>query len=64
VRIGHNARIGAKSGVISPVPDGSDWTGYPARPHREWLRAQASIYRLAKITEELEALVRTGNQNA
>ena len=64
LRIGDNARIGAKSGVISPVPDGGDWTGYPARPHREWLRAQASIYRLAKITEELEALVRTGNQNA
>ena len=64
LRIGDNARIGAKSGVISPVPAGSDWTGYPARPHREWLRAQAGMYRLAKITDELEALVRTRNQNA
>jgi UDP-3-O-[3-hydroxymyristoyl] glucosamine N-acyltransferase len=64
LRIGDNARIGAKSGVTASVPDGSDWTGYPARPHREWLRAQAGMYRLAKITDELEALVRTRDQNA
>ena len=64
LRVGDNARIGAKSGVISAVPDGSDWTGYPARPHREWLRAQAATYRLAKITDELEALVSSRNQNA
>ena len=58
-RVGDGARIGAKSGVISRVPEGEDWTGYPARPHREFLRATAAMYRLAKITDELEALVRT-----
>jgi len=41
------------------VPPGIDWTGYPARPHREFLRAQAAMYRVAKIIDELEALVRT-----
>ena len=64
MRVGDHARIGAKSGVISPVPEGTDWTGYPARPHREWLRAQAATYRLAKIIDELEALVRPRNPNA
>ena len=59
VRVGDRARIGAKSGVISAVPPGIDWTGYPARPHREFLRAQAAMYRVAKIIDELEALVRT-----
>jgi UDP-3-O-[3-hydroxymyristoyl] glucosamine N-acyltransferase len=33
-------------------------SGFPARPHREFLRAQASMYRLARITDELETLVR------
>lgn len=56
-RVGHRARIGAKSGVISAVPDGADVSGFPARPHREFLRAQAALYRLARITGELEALV-------
>ncbi len=59
VRVGDGARIGAKSGVISSVPAGVDWTGYPARPHREFLRAQAAGYRLTKIIDDLEALVRT-----
>ena len=58
IRVGDRARIGAKSGVISSVPAGIDWTGYPARPHREFLRAQAATYRLAKIIDDLEALVR------
>jgi UDP-3-O-[3-hydroxymyristoyl] glucosamine N-acyltransferase len=56
-RVGHRARIGAKSGVISAVPDATDVSGFPARPHREFLRAQAALYRLAKITGELEELV-------
>jgi UDP-3-O-[3-hydroxymyristoyl] glucosamine N-acyltransferase len=56
-RVGHRARIGAKSGVIGAVPDGADVSGFPARPHREFLRSQAALYRLARITDELERLV-------
>jgi UDP-3-O-[3-hydroxymyristoyl] glucosamine N-acyltransferase len=56
-RVGHRARIGAKSGVISAVPDGTDVSGFPARPHREFLRAQAALYRLARIADQLERLV-------
>jgi UDP-3-O-[3-hydroxymyristoyl] glucosamine N-acyltransferase len=63
-RIGDRARIGAKSGVISEVPPGSDFSGFPARPHREFLRAQAALYRLSRITDELEALVHTRSGNA
>jgi UDP-3-O-[3-hydroxymyristoyl] glucosamine N-acyltransferase len=55
--VGHRARIGAKSGVISAVPDGTDVSGFPARPHREFLRAQAALYRLARIADQLERLV-------
>ena len=55
--VGDRARIGAKAGVISDVPAGADFSGFPARPHREFLRAQAALYRLAPIAHELESLV-------
>ena len=62
-RVGHRARIGAKSGVISAVPDDTDVSGFPARPHREFLRAQAALYRLAKITDRLEQLADNGGSS-
>lgn len=55
-RVGSRARIGAKAGVISAVPDGADVSGFPARPHREFLRAQAALHRLSRITPRLEEL--------
>ena len=64
VRVGHGARVGAKSGVTASVPDGADVTGFPARPHREFLRGQAALYRLAAITDQLEALVKSRSGNA
>ncbi len=55
--VGDRARIGAKAGVISEVAAGADVSGFPARPHREFLRAQAALYRLAPIIDRLETLV-------
>ncbi len=46
-----------QSGIIADIPAEATVSGYPARPHRELLRAQAAMYRLAKIVDELEALV-------
>jgi len=37
--------------------------GYPARPHREFLRAQAALYRLSRIVDELEALVKPASHS-
>ena len=59
--VGDRARVGAKAGVTSSVPNDTDVSGFPARPHREFLRAQAALYRLARITDELEALVKVPN---
>lgn len=64
LRVGHGVRVGAKSGVTSSIPDGQDYTGYPARPHREWLRAQAAIFRLAPIVKQLEDLVQPRSGDA
>jgi UDP-3-O-[3-hydroxymyristoyl] glucosamine N-acyltransferase len=64
LRVGHGVRVGAKSGVISSVPDGTDVTGFPARPHREFLRAQAAMYRLATIADQIEDLVKSRSGDA
>lgn len=55
--IGDRARIAAKSAIFGDVPPGTSFSGHPARPHRQFLRAQAAMYRLAPIVDELERLV-------
>jgi UDP-3-O-[3-hydroxymyristoyl] glucosamine N-acyltransferase len=55
--IGDRARVAAKSAIFGDVPAGASFSGHPARPHRQFLRAQAAMYRLAPIVDELERLV-------
>ena len=55
--IGSGARVGAQAGVFGDVPAGETWSGYPARPHREALRAQAVLFRLAPLMRRLERLL-------
>lgn len=64
VRVGRGARLLVQAGIIADVPAGATVSGYPARAHREYLRAQAALYRLADMVDELEGLVeakRAGN---
>jgi UDP-3-O-[3-hydroxymyristoyl] glucosamine N-acyltransferase len=46
--IGEGARLKARSGVITDIPAGKEWGGFPARPFREWLRAEAMIGRMVR----------------
>ena len=55
--IGDGARIAAKSAVFGDIPGGASFSGHPARPHRQFLRAQAALYRLAPIISGLERLL-------
>jgi UDP-3-O-[3-hydroxymyristoyl] glucosamine N-acyltransferase len=55
--IGDGARIAAKSAVFGDIPGGASFSGHPARPHRQFLRAQAALYRVAPIINELERLL-------
>jgi UDP-3-O-[3-hydroxymyristoyl] glucosamine N-acyltransferase len=48
LNIGSGAKIAAGAGVISDVPAGETWAGYPARPIRRWLRETAWVARQAK----------------
>jgi UDP-3-O-[3-hydroxymyristoyl] glucosamine N-acyltransferase len=55
--IGAGARLAAQAGVFGDVPAGETWSGYPARPHREALRASAALFKLAGMMRRLEKLV-------
>jgi UDP-3-O-[3-hydroxymyristoyl] glucosamine N-acyltransferase len=39
------------------VPAGETWSGYPARPHRESLRASAALLKLAGMMKRLERML-------
>lgn len=57
ITVGTGARIGGQAGVFGDVPAGQTWSGYPARPHREALRAQAALFRLPSMLRGLERLL-------
>ncbi|MBS0331424.1 MAG: UDP-3-O-(3-hydroxymyristoyl)glucosamine N-acyltransferase [Proteobacteria bacterium] len=43
--VGDGARIAARGGLMSNVPPGETWGGFPARPMRQWLREAAWVSR-------------------
>ena len=55
--IGDRARLAAQAGVFGDIPPDETWSGYPARPHKESLRASAALFRLAGIIKKLERMV-------
>ncbi len=62
ITIGNRVRVTVQSGVIGNIDDDATVTGYPARNHRDYLRAQGALYRLAPLVDELEALARRGHE--
>jgi UDP-3-O-[3-hydroxymyristoyl] glucosamine N-acyltransferase len=62
--IADGARIAAKSAVFGDIPARAAYSGHPARPHRQFLRAQAALYRLVPIIDDIEKMVspRGGNE--
>jgi UDP-3-O-[3-hydroxymyristoyl] glucosamine N-acyltransferase len=55
--IGRGARLAAQAGAFGDIPAGESWSGYPARPHREALRAQAAMFKLPSLIRGLERLL-------
>ena len=50
--VGKAARVAARSGVISDIPAGETWGGYPARPRLQWMRKEAALARLAGSSDK------------
>lgn len=66
ISIGAGARVGAQAGVFGDVPPHTTVSGYPARPHRESLRASAAVFRLPQLAERvrrLEQAISTGSDS-
>lgn len=55
--IGAGARLGGQSGAFGDVPAGETWSGYPARPHKEALRAQAALFKLPALLRRIERML-------
>lgn len=58
LELGKNVKLGAGSGVMDDIPDGEMWSGAPARPHRDWLKATSAFYKLADRMREIERQLR------
>jgi len=58
VTIGDGAMVGAQAGVTKDVPARTAVSGFPARPHRQQLRVEASLQKLPEAVTELRALRR------
>jgi len=58
IHIGAGASIGGQAGVFGDVPAGAVYSGYPARPHQEALRAQASLFRIPGLRQRIRELER------
>jgi len=56
IHLGDGTMVAARSGVHSNQPKGSVVSGYPAIPHKEWLKASITFGRLPKLYAELQDL--------
>ncbi|MGH7647560.1 MAG: UDP-3-O-(3-hydroxymyristoyl)glucosamine N-acyltransferase [Gemmatimonadaceae bacterium] len=59
--IGDGARLAAQAGVFGDIPAGETWSGYPARPHGEMLRAHAALFKLSGLMRRIEKLLDKGD---
>jgi UDP-3-O-[3-hydroxymyristoyl] glucosamine N-acyltransferase len=56
LKIGSGVVLAARAAAFKDVPDGATMAGAPARPHREWLKANANLQRLDGLREKVKRL--------
>lgn len=54
--IGDNVMVGAQSGVPGTLAANAGYSGTPAMPHKDWLRAMAVVPRLPELKKTVNAL--------
>lgn len=58
--IGDGARLAGQAGVFGDIPANQTWSGHPARPHGEMLRAHAALLKLSGLMRRIEKLLDKG----
>jgi len=56
--IGSGVVLSARAVAVKDVPDGAMLSGFPARPHREWLKTNANMLRLGGLRQKVKDLER------
>ncbi|MBI5827907.1 MAG: UDP-3-O-(3-hydroxymyristoyl)glucosamine N-acyltransferase [Deltaproteobacteria bacterium] len=56
IEIGDDSSLGAKAGATNDIPPRSVYSGFPAIPHKEWLRASVVYGKLPELKKKLEEL--------
>jgi len=59
IEVGDGAVVAGRSGVTRDIPAGETVSGFPARSHREQLKQDARLSRIAKLQARVSALERT-----
>ena len=56
IKIGDNTVFAARSAPISDVPANSFYAGFPAKPHREWLKSKANVNKVPDMIKKIKEL--------
>jgi len=56
VKIGNHVMVGAQSGIGEDIPEGEAFSGSPAIPHRDWLKAQGIYAKLPELLNRIREL--------
>lgn len=56
IKIGDNCVFAARCGITSDVPSNSFYAGFPAVPHREWLKQEATLRNVSKLVKKVKEL--------
>jgi UDP-3-O-[3-hydroxymyristoyl] glucosamine N-acyltransferase len=54
--IGDNCIFAARSGPVKDVPSNSFFAGFPARPHRNWLKIEAALPKVPELLKRVKEL--------
>ena len=62
IELGDGVQVSAQSGVHRSVPAGETVSGYPARPHREWLQIMGHLPKLPDLYQHVKQLEQKVNE--
>lgn len=58
ITIGDNCVFAARSGITQRIPENSICAGFPAVPHREWLKQEAKLRKVSSLLDRVKELER------